>query len=89
MTARALLCALALTSLLSGCKQGRGDVCQVDDDCEAPLTCNAGTRQCQPPGSVSADAAVPADAALPPDASIPDAAVVVPDAAPVPDAAAR
>jgi hypothetical protein len=87
MKARSLLCVLALVSL-AACKQGRGDVCQIDDDCEAPLTCNAGTQRCQAAGSDSVDAAQPADAALPPDATpaVIDAAPI--DAAP-PDAAPK
>lgn len=50
-----------------GCKQGEGDVCQINDDCEDDLECNAGTRRCQRPGTVT-----PADAAVP-DAPVPDA----------------
>ena len=78
------LCALtlALASLLSGCKQGEGDFCQVNADCEAPLQCTPGTQRCQQPGtSEVADAAAPPEPALPPDAG-------VPDAAPEPDASA-
>jgi hypothetical protein len=56
----------------SGCKQGVGDRCQVQTDCDDGLLCilpAGGTPQaggtCQPPGSLGGDAAVPA----PPDLS--------------------
>ncbi len=57
---------------LLGCKQGEGEVCQINDDCQEGLECNAGTRRCQKPGTVGT-----------PDASVdePDAAVDEPDAA--------
>jgi len=57
---------------LFGCKQGEGEVCQINDDCQEGLECNAGTRRCQKPGTVGT-----------PDASIdePDAAADEPDAA--------
>jgi len=51
-----------LAASLGGCKQGEGDVCQIGDDCEDGLECNAGTRRCQRPGTVT-----------PPDASTVDA----------------
>ena len=54
------------------CKQGEGEVCQIDDDCETGLQCNAGTMRCQVPGSDHADAAPQVDAG-PPDAGSPDA----------------
>jgi hypothetical protein len=58
---------------LSSCKQGEGEVCQIDDDCETGLECNAGTMRCQSPGANRADAAPQADAGAP-DAGTPDAA---------------
>jgi hypothetical protein len=80
---------VVLAALLGACKQGAGDVCQINDDCESPLLCNASTGECQRPGAGNeADAAPLADAAIPPDASPEDAAVdAAPDAA-APDAAA-
>ena len=52
---------------LTGCKQGAGDRCQVQDDCDDGLTCvlpAGGTPQsggtCQAPGTVDMTA-VPAD----------------------------
>lgn len=86
-------------AVCAGCKQGEGERCQIDNDCEQGLTCNAATQECQVPGSFIPDAAPEddddapaADAATvdaPPvdapsvDAAPPDAAT--PDAAP-PDA---
>ncbi|HWM84432.1 MAG TPA: hypothetical protein VNO33_01315 [Kofleriaceae bacterium] len=81
MRVRATICALALAAL-GACKQGAGDACQITDDCESPLQCNASTGQCQRGSEETADAAPLADAALPPDAGEIDAA---PDAGP-PDA---
>ena len=82
------LVALVLAALVGACKQGAGDVCQVNRDCESPLVCNASTHQCQGAGADEVvDASAPADAAIPPDAA-PDADVPdadVPDAD-VPDA---
>ena len=70
---RTLLKSLAVSGLLAlslvGCKQGEGDVCQITEDCEDGLECNAGTRRCQEPGTVA-----PPDAAPPSvDAATPDA----------------
>ena len=49
---------------LLGCKQGEGEVCQINEDCEEGLECNAGTRRCQKPGTAGApDASVGPDAA--------------------------
>lgn len=68
MTRRLASFALAalLAAPLAACKQGANGVCQVDDDCEDGLTCNAGTRQCQKAGSIAVDASTPD--AIPPDA---------------------
>lgn len=60
--------ALSGVASSTGCKQGEGDVCQINDDCEDDLECNAGTRRCQRPGTAG-----PTDASVP-DASGPDAA---------------
>jgi len=64
------LCALCAF----GCKQGAGDVCQIDDDCKDGLECNAGTGRCQERGAIVVDAgtSVVIDAAVPVDAQ-PDA----------------
>jgi hypothetical protein len=54
--------------LLAGCKQGVGDRCNVDADCEDGLICSrppGGTAQsggvCQMPGSLSTDMATGVD----------------------------
>lgn len=82
---RRLLLGLVLIATLVtaySCKQGEGDVCQINDDCEDGLSCNAGTGRCQLPGASVPDAAPPqpdadvADAGIDadvPDADIPDA----------------
>ena len=78
--------ALLLLLGTAACKQGIGDVCQVDSDCESGLTCTKVAGQtlnhCSRgtgPGSGDnfdanpmADAEVP-DGTLPPDAGPPDA----------------
>lgn len=70
MRARAFHSAFALAGLLAACEQGRGDVCQVDSDCQAPLLCVERTHQCQPLGTGDdADAAPPGEPPLPPDAA--------------------
>jgi len=60
-------CALGLSALgWVGCRQGRGDRCQVNDDCGSGLICNKATNTCQATsGGGDIDATVP-DA--PPDA---------------------
>ena len=74
---REVLRVASLALVLASCKQGEGEVCQIDDDCESGLECNAGTMRCQHPGADFADAAPQPDAGIP-DASFPDAG---PDAA--------
>lgn len=68
-----------LVTLALGCKQGEGDRCQVNTDCDEGLICNQATTppRCQKPSnSGGIDATVPEqiDAAVdaPPDAA-PDA----------------
>jgi hypothetical protein len=76
-----LLVAGGLVTLLLGCKQGEGDRCQVNEDCEDGLTCNQATN---PPRCQRSEGNNPIDAALPIDAI--DAAIDAPlDDAP-PDA---
>lgn len=58
-----------------GCKQGEGDRCQVDDDCESGL-CNIAKGTCG-----TGNEANPIDSMLPIDAAILDAP---PDAPPTP-----
>jgi hypothetical protein len=64
---------LALVSslvTLAACKQGQGERCQIDDDCDSMLVCNKAKNTCQSTDGDELDASVidaaPADA--PPDA---------------------
>lgn len=51
---------VVLTCGFAGCKQGRGDRCQVDDDCGSGLICNQATNTCQDVGGGGdIDATVP------------------------------
>lgn len=61
-----------LALALAGCKQSKGEVCQIDDDCEDGLRCIAGTMRCDKPGANTPDAAPDPDAGVL-DASIIDA----------------
>jgi hypothetical protein len=83
ITARTFLPAalLALLSLgiFAACKQGEGERCQVNADCDDGLTCNQGT---DPPSCQSANANNPIDATVP-DAD-PDGPVDSNDAADAP-----
>jgi hypothetical protein len=63
------LCAL-LSVLTAGCKQGRGERCQVNSDCESPLICsNAEPKTCV---GTSDGEDSPIDAAVPPSDAAPD-----------------
>lgn len=78
--------ALALflsAALMGGCKQGEGDVCQIDDDCKSGLVCNPGTMRCQQPGQVTVDARVTIDSGPTIDAPPAPDADTTPDATPV------
>jgi len=59
--------------LLIGCKQGEGQRCQVNDDCDTGLVCNQATDppSCQSPGSITGI-----------DATVPEADIDAPDDAP-------
>lgn len=48
-------------ALAAACKQSEGETCQIDDDCEEGLECNAGTMRCQKPGANVVDAGGGAD----------------------------
>lgn len=65
---------------LAACKQGQGDRCQVNDDCDNGLVCNKAKNTCQSSSGGDLDAsvidAVPMDAT---DAAV-DAAPDAPDA---------
>lgn len=64
------VCTLALVSSLvtvAACKQGQGDRCQTNDDCESGLVCNQAKGTCQSTSGGDLDAnrapdAGPADA---------------------------
>ena len=89
---------VAFLALGAGCKQGEGDRCQIDDDCEGTLVCSTSEHVCRsttssPSVDAMVDARSPADAgpdgradAARVDASGPDAATA-PDAAPDAEAA--
>lgn len=63
-----LACGIVAGAIVS-CKQGKGDRCQIDEDCGNNLVCNKATNTCQETTGGGIDATVP-DA--PPDAK-PDA----------------
>ncbi len=69
-----LMCAVLAAVTYVGCRQGEGDRCQVNEDCESGLcnvargTCSSGTEDEEP-----IDAIVPDGIDAPPDAP-PDAA---------------
>lgn len=67
---RRFVCGALLALALAGCKQSKGEVCQIDDDCEDGLRCIAGTMRCDRPGADTPDASPN------PDAGIQDAAVL-------------
>jgi hypothetical protein len=65
-----IVCSLGLVGslvTLAACKQGQGERCQVDDDCESGLVCNKAKNTCQ--STTGGDQ----------DAGITDAAVDAPD----------
>jgi hypothetical protein len=76
---RLAFAALMSATLFAGCKQGEGEYCQIDDDCQSGLTCNQQLQRCQRRATTPQDPG-------PPDAEPPDADTAdVPDAEP-PDA---
>ena len=58
---------------LAACKQGQGDRCQVDDDCESGLVCAEAKNTCETSTSAGFDAGIV-------DAALMDAMVDAPDA---------
>ena len=51
---------VVLAALTAGCKQGRGERCQVDSDCVSPLICShAEPKTCGDGTGDGIDAAVP------------------------------
>jgi hypothetical protein len=80
-----------LVSGLAGCKQGLGERCELDSDCESGLLCSTGSaRTCENPALSVPDASTDLrDAPVIPDARfIPDGGGLgsVPDAPPIVDA---
>ena len=70
---------------MNGCKQGEGERCQVDSDCDQDLDiCNEGTGLCQPKGKAGADAVPAPDARV--DSGPIDATVVDGNVDGMPDA---
>lgn len=61
---RRFVCGALLVLAFAGCKQSRGEVCQIDDDCEDGLRCIAGTMRCDRPGANTPDAAPDPDAGV-------------------------
>jgi hypothetical protein len=87
-TLRLLWLPICVCATVSGCKQGLGDRCELDSDCESGLTCSKGTaRVCENPALAAPDAsALDRDAPTIPDARfIPDGGPA--DARRSPDAA--
>jgi hypothetical protein len=54
-----ILIVLVATVGFIACKQGKGDRCQVDDDCTPPLVCNRGSLVCSSTTGGGIDAVVP------------------------------
>ncbi len=81
--------ALAAAVLASACKQGVGDHCEQDSDCESGI-CSPTQMICESPSTIVVDGAtIDRDALVIPDANlVPDGAIPsVPDAPGAPDAA--
>ncbi len=55
----ALVAAGALAAAFVACKQGKGERCQIDDDCSGGLVCNKATNTCQETTGGGIDATVP------------------------------
>ena len=61
-------CGLVAGAIVS-CKEGKGDRCQIDEDCGNNLVCNKATNTCQETSGGAFDAEVPdAPRDAPPDA---------------------
>ena len=56
---RFALVAIVTVCAFAGCKQGKGDRCQVEADCSDGLVCNIATNTCQDTSGTGIDATVP------------------------------
>ncbi len=69
----ALIAALVPVALVASCKQGEGQRCQVDDDCESGLVCAQATHLCatsETSGGIDALPPVDAPAEASPEAAV-------------------
>jgi hypothetical protein len=48
-----------VTLLIAACKQGKGERCQVNADCQSGLVCSAATMTCSDTTTTGIDATVP------------------------------
>jgi hypothetical protein len=62
---------MLLLVIVAACKQGKGDRCQITDDCQTPLVCSTATSTCVSPNSTGGI-----------DAMVPDAKIDAPTDAP-------
>ena len=54
-----LFAALVAALGIASCKQGKGERCQIQDDCNRPLICNQATNTCVETAGGQIDATVP------------------------------
>jgi hypothetical protein len=54
-----IACVILGAAIFAACKQGKGDRCQIDDDCTTGLVCNKATNTCQETTGGGIDATVP------------------------------
>lgn len=57
------IAAIAIAGGIASCKQGEGQRCQVNSDCEDGLVCNTGEGVCRTTEGSQLDAEAPPDAA--------------------------
>lgn len=54
-----LIACVSVGAFVTACKQGRGDRCQINDDCSPPLVCSKGQMICDTTTGTGLDASVP------------------------------